>query len=67
MSGLTYRHVGSTRREDLLRHPPAGYRPIERAVTLGRGAALFDRAAAEILTFGIQRRSGLPPVSGRVW
>ena len=63
MSTLTYRHVGSTRREDLLRHPPAGFRPIERTVTLGRGAALFERAGAEAVTFGIQRRSGLHPVS----
>lgn len=64
MSELTYRHVGSTRREDLLGHPPAGYRPIERRIVLGRGAALFERAADEVLTFGIQRRSGLRPVSG---
>lgn len=61
MTRLTYRDVGATRRDDLMRNPPAGYRPIERLVWLGDGDALWRRAVAETLTLGIQRLSGLRP------
>ena len=61
MSGLTYREVGATRRDDLMRRPPAGFRPIERLVRLGVGEELWRWAVAETLALGIQRRSGLRP------
>jgi len=58
-SELTYRAVGATRSPDLLRQPPTGFRPMVRAVRIGRGEAFFARAAEATMRFEIQLRSGL--------
>ncbi|WP_157002668.1 DUF1990 family protein [Agromyces laixinhei] len=55
---VTYGAIGATLAPDLLRYPPAGYRPAEDAVRLGSGAARFERAAESLMTWGIQRGSG---------
>lgn len=56
---LSHPHVGATRDPDLLTSPPPGYRPIERRVRLGSGAARWAFATAEVMMWGIQRRSGI--------
>jgi uncharacterized protein (UPF0548 family) len=61
---LTYRAVGATRSPDLMRHPPAGFRPMVRAVLIGRGEADFTRAADATKRFEIQLRSGLTIARG---
>ncbi len=55
---VTYGAVGATQADDLLRYPPAGYRPLERRARIGHGDARFEWAWASALSWGIQRRSG---------
>jgi uncharacterized protein (UPF0548 family) len=55
---VTYAAIGATQSPDLLRYPPAGYRPVERTRRIGHGPARFTFAWQEALTWGIQRRSG---------
>jgi uncharacterized protein (UPF0548 family) len=61
---LTYHAVGATRTPDLMCHPPAGFRPMVRAVRIGRGEAFFIRAAEATMRFEIQLRSGLTITRG---
>jgi len=61
MTVLSYAAVGATRRDDLVEHPPAGFRPIDRVTRIGEGDAHFHWAVSQTMTFGIQRRSGLRP------
>jgi uncharacterized protein (UPF0548 family) len=56
---VSYAAIGATQARDLLRYPPTGYRPIERRRRIGHGEARFEWAAAQALTWGIQRNSGL--------
>ena len=55
---VTYAAVGATAAEDLVRHPPTGYRPIQRRARIGHGDERFDYASTQILSWGIQRASG---------
>ena len=55
---VTYGAVGATQAGDLLRYPPKGYRPLERRVRIGHGAARWEFAWVEAMSWGIQRRSG---------
>jgi uncharacterized protein (UPF0548 family) len=55
---VTYAAVGATQAEDLLQHPPKGFRPIERRVRIGYGPERWDYAWLQTLTWGIQRRAG---------
>lgn len=55
---VTYGAIGATLAPDLLRYPPAGYRPAEDAVRLGSGVDRFERAAEALMTWGIQRGAG---------
>jgi len=55
---VTYAAIGATQSPDLLRYPPAGYRPIERTARIGHGDARYEYAALAALTWGIQRNSG---------
>jgi uncharacterized protein (UPF0548 family) len=56
---LTYSAIGATRSPDLMSQPPAGFRPMARAVRIGRGESFFTRAADATMRFDIQRRAGL--------
>ncbi|GGH48768.1 DUF1990 family protein [Microbacterium album] len=58
-SGLTYDAIGATRRSDLLRRPPRGYRPIDRRVRLGSGDPLWRDAGDQVLRWALQRRAGI--------
>lgn len=55
---VTYGAIGATLAPDLLRYPPAGYRPAEDAVRIGSGTERFERAAESLMTWGIQRGAG---------
>jgi uncharacterized protein (UPF0548 family) len=55
---VTYAAVGATQADDLLQHPPRGFRPMERRVRVGYGAERWDYAWLQTLSWGIQRRSG---------
>ena len=59
---VTYGAIGATLAPDLLRYPPAGYRPAEDTVRLGSGADRFERAAEALMTWGIQRGVGFDVV-----
>ena len=56
---VTYGAVGGTQAADLLYYPPRGYRPLEREVRLGSGEERFESAAAVLMTWGVQRGSGI--------
>jgi len=55
---VTYGAIGATLDPDLLRYPPAGFRPAEDTVRLGSGQERFDRAAESLMTWAIQRGAG---------
>ncbi len=55
---VTYGAVGGTQADDLLAHPPAGYRAIRRRKRIGHGDNRFAWASAQTMTWGIQRLSG---------
>jgi uncharacterized protein (UPF0548 family) len=52
---LTYPEVGATRDAEL----PAGYDTVERSVVVGSGTAAFERAAAAVFDWRMQRSVGL--------
>jgi uncharacterized protein (UPF0548 family) len=52
---LTYPEVGATRDGAL----PAGYDHVERSVVVGTGTAAFERAAAAVFDWRMQRGVGL--------
>lgn len=54
-SGLTYPEVGATLGDVL----PAGYDHVRRSAVIGRGGADFERATAALMSWQVQRRSGL--------
>lgn len=56
---VTYGAVGGTQAADLLYYPPAGYRPYERTARLGSGAERFAAASRQLMTWGVQRGSGM--------
>ena len=55
---VTYGAIGATRDPELLRHPPRGYRPIERRVRIGHGPERWEYAWVQALSWGIQRSAG---------
>jgi uncharacterized protein (UPF0548 family) len=55
---VTYGAVGATQAVDLLQHPPAGYRAMERRARIGHGGERFEYAATRALSWGIQKQSG---------
>lgn len=55
---VSYGAVGASQARDLMEYPPEGYRPIERRVRIGHGAARFQYAWITALSWGIQRNSG---------
>ena len=56
---LTYAHVGETLRTNLVDSPIPRYRSLERSAVVGRGRAVFERASAAVLQWGIQTGSGM--------
>jgi uncharacterized protein (UPF0548 family) len=58
-TAVSYAAIGGTLDPDLLRYPPKGYRPLERSVRLGSGEERFRTAAVLLMTWGVQRGSGM--------
>ncbi|TFD45589.1 DUF1990 domain-containing protein [Cryobacterium frigoriphilum] len=58
-SAVTYGAIGGTLAPDLMTYPPKGYRPIEVAVRLGSGDERFHAATKLLMTWGVQRGSGM--------
>lgn len=56
---VTYGSIGGTQAADLLYYPPRGYKPMERTVRLGSGEERFESASAALMTWGVQRSSGI--------
>lgn len=56
---VTYGSVGGTQAADLLYYPPKGYKPLERTVRLGSGEERFESATAALMSWGVQRGSGI--------
>jgi uncharacterized protein (UPF0548 family) len=56
---VTYGAVGGTQAADLLYYPPKGYRPLQKEVRLGSGDERFEAAVAALMTWGVQRGSGI--------
>jgi uncharacterized protein (UPF0548 family) len=62
---VTYGAVGGTQAPDLLYYPPKGYRPLIREARLGSGEERFQTAAASLMTWGVQRGSGITVTDAR--
>lgn len=62
---VTYGAVGGTQAADLLYYPPKGYRPLIREARLGSGEERFRAAAASLMTWGVQRGSGIAVTDAR--
>ncbi|GAA0992074.1 DUF1990 domain-containing protein [Subtercola frigoramans] len=67
---LSYAAIGASQADDLMYYPPKGFRPFESRARLGSGDDRFESASEAVLTWGIQRGSGmqienieLPPAS----
>ncbi|MEO8906586.1 MAG: DUF1990 domain-containing protein, partial [Microbacteriaceae bacterium] len=58
-ASVTYGSIGGTQSEDLLFYPPKGYRPLERSIRLGSGRERFDSSVDALMTWGVQRGSGI--------
>ena len=58
-AAVTYAAIGGTLAPDLLRYPPKGHRPLERSVKLGSGRERFEIASKSLMTWGVQRGSGI--------
>ena len=56
---VSYTAIGATKDAQLLRHPPRGYRPMIRRRRIGHGEARWQYAWVELMTWGVQRHSGL--------
>jgi uncharacterized protein (UPF0548 family) len=55
---VTYGAIGATLDPDLLRYPPAGFRPAEDSVRLGSGRERFEASADALMTWGVQQGAG---------
>ena len=58
-SAVTYGAIGGTLAPDLMSYPPKGYRPVQVTVRLGSGAERFQAASESLMTWGVQRGSGM--------
>lgn len=56
---VSYGAIGGTLSPDLMFFPPEGYRPAEYSTRLGSGATRFALASASLMTWGVQRGSGV--------
>jgi len=56
---VTYGAVGGTKAQTLAAYPPPGFRPLVRRRRIGHGDNRFESASARVMTWGIQRLSGM--------
>lgn len=62
---VSYGAVGGTISPDFILFPPDGYRATEYTARLGSGAARFASASASLMTWGVQRGSGVRVANAR--
>lgn len=55
---VTYGAIGGTKAGDILAYPPRGFRSVQRRKRIGHGENRFGWAAAQTMSWGIQRLSG---------
>lgn len=60
---VSYAAVGATQAADLLQYPPAGFRPLVKRVRIGHGPLRWSFASQAVLSWGVQRRSGMRVVT----
>jgi uncharacterized protein (UPF0548 family) len=58
-AAVTYGALGASDELDLMRFPPKGFRPFERRARIGFGDERWDYAWAELMSWGVQERSGM--------
>ncbi|GAA3864612.1 hypothetical protein GCM10022381_05570 [Leifsonia kafniensis] len=58
-ASVTYGAIGGTLAPDLMIYPPKGHRPAEHTVRLGSGDERFRIASASLMSWGVQRGSGM--------
>ena len=56
---VSYTAIGATKDVGLLRHPPHGFRPSIKRRRVGHGDARWEYAWSSVMSWGIQRHSGL--------
>ena len=56
---VNYGSVGGTQAVDMLTYPPKGYRAGEYSARLGSGDERFESAVHALMTWGVQRASGI--------
>ena len=56
---VTYAAVGATLAHDLTMHPPKGFRASSKSVRLGSGDDRFTTSSHALMTWGVQRGSGV--------
>lgn len=56
---VSYGAIGATLAPDLMSFPPRGFRPAEHSTQLGSGVERFAAASASLMTWGVQRGSGI--------
>ncbi|MEO7122104.1 MAG: DUF1990 family protein, partial [Lacisediminihabitans sp.] len=60
---VSYAAVGATQAADLMQYPPAGFHPMIKRVRIGHGPLRWSFASQAVLSWGVQRRSGLRVVT----
>ncbi|GAB3617006.1 DUF1990 domain-containing protein [Okibacterium endophyticum] len=56
---VDYAAVGSTQASDLMQYPPEGFVPFEQSLRLGSGEERFGQASASLLSWSVQKASGV--------
>ena len=56
---VDYAAVGATQARDLMQYPPEGFTPYEASIRLGSGSERFEAASTSLLSWAVQRGSGL--------
>jgi uncharacterized protein (UPF0548 family) len=58
-STLNYAAIGATQTREILQYPPKGYTSGESSRRIGSGTDRFEQAARVLMTWGVQRGSGV--------
>ncbi len=58
-SSLNYAAVGATESPDVVDYPPPGFKTFQASHRLGSGDERFETASRALMTWGVQRNSGV--------
>lgn len=56
---VNYAAVGATQSQSIVMYPPEGYSSFETSVRLGSGKERFETACEALMTWGVQRETGI--------